>query len=64
MCATSREVVQNKSPQKAPLWPADYFELKTIKAQKTQQEFFNFLPQLLKRIYIEGLVQEESYHQK
>ena len=32
------EGVQNKSPQRAPFWHDDYFELKTIKSQKTQEE--------------------------
>ena len=30
---------QNKSPQNVPLWQVDYFEPKTIKAQKSQEEF-------------------------
>ena len=35
--------VQGRPPQDAPLWYADYFELKTIKAQKTQEEHLIFL---------------------
>lgn len=30
--------VQNESPQDVPLWHTDYFELKTIEAQKAQDE--------------------------
>ena len=33
------EGAQNKSPQNVPLWQVDYFEPKTIKAQKSQEEF-------------------------
>ena len=35
--------VQGRPPQDAPLWYADYFELKTIRAQ-TQQEHSTFPP--------------------
>lgn len=34
------EGVQNKLPPEVPLWHVDYFDLKTIKAQKTQEELF------------------------
>ena len=34
----SPEGVQNKLPQNVPLRHVDYFELKTIKAQETQEE--------------------------
>lgn len=40
----------------------DYFELKTIKAQKTQEETLTF-PHLPKIIYIEDLFPKQSYHQ-
>ena len=33
---------QGKLPQETPLWYADYFELKTIKTQKTQEEYLSF----------------------
>lgn len=47
--ANTTEGVQNEHPQNVPLWHVNYFELKLIKAQKTQQELL-FCPQLLKRI--------------
>ena len=34
--------VQVRLPQDVPLWYADYFELKTIKAKKTQEEQLAF----------------------
>lgn len=34
--------VQNESPQNMPPWHADYFELKTIEAQKAQEELFTY----------------------
>ena len=36
---------QNPSPQDVSLWNVGYFELKTIEAQKTQEETFTF-PQM------------------
>lgn len=33
---------QNKLTQDLPVWYVDYFKLKTIKAQKTQEETFTF----------------------
>ena len=33
---------QNMPPQNMPLWHVDYFELKAIKAQQTQEELFTF----------------------
>ena len=48
-CETSREVSeegtdgsQGKLPQEAPLWYADYFELKTIRTQRAQEEYLSF----------------------
>ena len=35
---------QNLSPQNVSLWHMDYFELKTIKAQRTQEESLTFPP--------------------
>ena len=32
--------VQGRLPQNMPLWHVDYFELKTIKVQQTQEELF------------------------
>lgn len=34
--------VQSKSAHNVPLWLEDYFKLKTIKAQKTQEEALTF----------------------
>ena len=39
------------------MWHMDYFELKAIKAPKTQEEIFTF-PQLPKIIQTEGLFQD------
>ena len=48
-CETSRKVseegtdgAQGKLPQEAPLWYADYFELKTIRTQRAQEEYLSF----------------------
>lgn len=40
------ERVQNEPPQNVPLWHMDYFELKSVKAQKTWENFFtpSYLP--------------------
>lgn len=38
------EEVQKGALQNVPLWHMDYFELKTVKAQKTQGE--SFIPSL------------------
>lgn len=35
------EGVRNKSPQNVPVWRVDYFELKAIKAQQTQEELYS-----------------------
>ena len=43
--------------------PADYFKLKTIKAQEPREETLTF-PQLPKRISIEGLFPKQSYRQR
>ena len=49
ICETFREVseegtvgAQGKLPQDAPLWYADYFKLKTIRTQRTQEEYLSF----------------------
>ena len=34
--------VQGRPHQDVPLWHVDYFELKTSKAQKIQEELLNF----------------------
>ena len=48
-CETSGEVsekgtdgAQGKLPQEAQLFYADYFELKTIRTQRTQEEYLSF----------------------
>ena len=48
-CESSREVseegtdgAQGKLPQEAQLWYADYFELKTIRTQRAQEEYLSF----------------------
>ena len=56
-CETSRKVseegtdgAQGKLPQEAPLWYADYFELKTIRTQRTQEEYLSFPSQTAYRV--------------
>ena len=34
------EVEQNRLPKNVPLWNVDYFELKTIKTQQIQENFY------------------------
>lgn len=41
--------VQNESPQDVPLWNADYFKLKTIKAKKPQKESWAFSLMTIKK---------------
>lgn len=53
-----KEGVQNKSPLNVSVWHVNYFEVKKIKAQKTQEQLSTTL-KLLERSYIECLVQKE-----
>ena len=55
--------IQGRLSQNVSLWHMDYFELKTIKTQKTREEFFT--PSLTdESIQVENLVQEKSYDQR
>ena len=47
---------------KCVTWHADYFELQTMKAQKTQKELYT--SPLTASKNLEGFVKEESYHQR
>lgn len=51
--------VQNESLQDMPLWHADYFALKTIKAQNLRRKL-GPSPSLPKRLWIEDQLQQGS----
>lgn len=54
---------QNPWPQNMPLWHMDYFELKLIKTQQTQEKLLP-LPQLSKKHKIGILAQKDCYYQR
>lgn len=55
--------VQGRLPQNVLLWHADYFELKTIKTQHTQEKLLP-PPLLPKEIWIGSLYSEKRHYQK
>ena len=40
----SSEEIENEPPQNVPFWHKDCFEMKSVKAQKAQEEFLFYLP--------------------
>ena len=54
--------VEGRPPQDVPLWYADYFKLKTMKAQKTQEEHLTFPLKLPKGLYHRRPVPGRSSH--
>lgn len=55
--------VQNELRQDISFWHADNFELKIIKVQKIQEEPLTF-SLIVKRVWMEDMLQEGSYYHK
>lgn len=55
---------QNRATKKVLLWHVDYFQLKAIKIQQTQEKFLRLVTYYLQNNLSGGLVQRQSFYQR